>query len=196
MPQSTSNGMLDILQKLNDAYTRPAVKSTDGTKSYSVSKDASEMLNILQKLETATAKATTEKYHEAKVNIKLSTATMTNNTVSVGKYNVILEKKSVIPGVKKTFYKITDSAGETLYSDIALFESAMGVVKGLLFNISKVKKILDLDAKYAGYLAETALYQYKAKTLNESYKKDVAVAKQGNAATKMMAIKNQIKTLL
>lgn len=191
-----SKGMLDILHKLNQAHTSPVSKSTGAAKTYSVSKDATEMLNILQKLETATAKATTEKYQEAKVNINLSTATMTKDTVSVGKYNVVLEKKTVIPGVKKTFYKITDSNGDALYSDIALFESAMGVVKGLLFNISKVKKILDLDAKYAGYLAETALYQYKAKTLNESYKKDVAVAKQGNAATKMMAIKNQIKTLL
>jgi hypothetical protein len=191
-----SKGKLDILHKLNQAHTTPVSKSTSAAKTYSVSKDATEMLNILQKLETATVKATTEKYQEAKVDIKLSTATMANNTVSVGKYNVVMEKKTVIPGVKKTFYKITDNNGDALYSDIALFESAMGVVKGLLFNNNKVKKILDLDAKYAGYLAETAVYQYKAKTLNESYKKDVAVAKQGNAATKMMAIKNQIKTLL
>ena len=198
MSESDSRGMLDILQKLNDAHTKPGVPSSDGKKSYSVSRDATEMLAILQKLDEATTKATTEKYQESKSNIKLTTATMQNDTVTVGKYHVVLEKKNVIPGVKKTFYTITDMAGAALHSDIALFESAMGVVKGLLFNnTTNVSRILDLDAKYSSYLAETAMHKHKANnTIKESYKQDVALAKQGNAANKMMAIKKQIKTLL
>lgn len=193
-------GMQAILDKLNQASATPASPSVAGSTSVpptaNVSANAAEMFNILYKLEEATANATKQKFQESKSDITLSTATMQDNTVSVGKYNVVLEKKTVVPGVKKTFYKITDSKGAAIYSDIALFESAMGIIKGLLFENSKIDKILDLDAKYSNYLSEAAIYKYKAKTLTEGHRQDVALAKQGNAATKMATIKKQIKAII
>lgn len=204
MSTPENKAMMDILQKLQDAQnnTQSSSNAHDSAQksahhSSSVSKDAQEMFNILSKLDQATNKVATEKFQEAKTNVSLSTATMVDDTVTVGKYNVVLEKKNIITGIKKTYYKVTNHSGDTLYEDIALFETAMGIVKGLLFNkTQKVHQLVELDARYGSYVAESAIYKHKAKTLTESHKQDVALAKQTQAVSKMMAIKKQIKTLL
>ena len=74
----------------------------------------------------------------------------------------------------------------------------MGIVKHMMFNKNegKIEKIVKLDDRYNGYLTEAAIYKYKSLTLNEGYKVDVAVAKQGNAMHKLQSIKKQIKSLL
>ena len=193
---SDPNDMLNILQKLEEAKNNKT-PSIDGTKSYSVSKDAAGMLNILEKLEAATTSAAQTIVTESKEDITLSAGAIQNNTVTVGKYNVVMEKKVVVEGIKKTFYSVTDKKGDVIYGDIALFESAMGIVKGLLFNKDHaINKIVTLDSRYGSHLSEAALYQYKAKTLKEEYKKDVAVAKQSHSISKMTQIKKQIKNLL
>ena len=80
---------------------------------------------------------------------------------------------------------------------MALFETAMGIVKGLLFdNNSKVERLLELDNRYASTLQEAATYKMKCKTIVESYKHDIAMAKQGAAVSKMKEIKKQIKSAL
>jgi hypothetical protein len=96
----------------------------------------------------------------------------------------------------KTFYNIKEG-DEIIYNQIALFETAMGIVKGLLFEKdSKVERLLDLDNRYSSALAEAATFKMKAKTLTESSKIDIAMAKQGSALQKMKSIKNQIKSSL
>jgi hypothetical protein len=78
-----------------------------------------------------------------------------------------------------------------------LFETAMGIVKGLLFdNDSKVNRLLELDNRYASSLQEAATYKMKCKTIVESSKHDIAMAKQGAAVYKMKEIKKQIKSAL
>ena len=55
----------------------------------------------------------------------------------------------------------------------------MGIA-GLLFDKShKVEKLLELDNRYASTLQEAATYKLKCKTIVESYKHDIAMAKQG-----------------
>ena len=205
MSTPESKEMLEILKKLQNTQnnaqqvTNAQNNVHESAQHVSVSPDAQEMYNILYKLEKATTTATKKVVNETVKSPELSTATLHENTISInGQYNIEIVEHTVIKGVKKKFYNIKNSAGDMIYNDIALFESAMGIVKGLMFGNDKhrVEKIVDLDERYSSYLTEAAMYKQKAATLKESYKQDVALAKQGSAVTKMNQIKKQIKTLL
>lgn len=205
MPSSDEvKGMQDILDKLNTVseVAEQKAKSSDSKSIIpsNVSSNAKEMYNILHKLEEATKKAADKVILEAEndTSVLAAVATKENNNISInGDYNIELVQKYVIDGVKKKYYNIKDSEGNVLYEDIALFESAMGIVKNLMFEKShKVDEIAKLDERYASYLTEAAIYKQRSQTAKDVYRVDVAVAKQGNAVQKMGSIKKQIKTLL
>lgn len=202
-------GMQDILDKLNSAaenHQNKQVTESDNSDSKpvaNVSKDAKAMYDILAKLETATKTAATEVAKRAETDTSLITAGAVRNreadSIEIdGNYKIQLVERKVITGVKKKFYNIEDSTGDILYEELALFESAMGIVKNLMFEKgdSKIEKIVQLDERYASYLTEAAMYKHKSMALTESYKTDVYVAKQGNAMHKLQSIKKQIKSLL
>ena len=151
------------------------------------------MFNILSKLEQATTEASKTVVAESKKDPVVATGAIQENTVSMCGYNVVMEKQSVVKGISKKFYHI-DHNGERLYSDIALFESAMIVVMKLIED-KDVDKILELDNMYCGALQEAAHYKVKSKKVTESFKFDIAQAKQQSAVTRMTKIKNQIKSL-
>lgn len=205
MPSSDEvKGMQDILDKLNTVseVAEQKAKSSDSKSIIpgNVSSNAKEMYNILHKLEEATKKAADKVISEAEndTSVLAAVATKENNNISInGDYNIELVQKYVIDGVKKKYYNIKDSEGNVIYEDIALFESAMGIVKNLMFEKShKVDEIARLDERYASYLTEAAIYKQRSQTAKDVYRVDVAVAKQGNAVQKMGSIKKQIKTLL
>lgn len=196
-PQETK-AMADILQKLQAASDSEYIEPTPMAESKpvevpsNVSSDAVEMFNILNRLNEAQTKK------EVIVEATSAVAeTYDSDTISLnGKYNIQMEKQNVVPGVAKTFYNITDHTGETIYEDIALFESAMLIVKGLMVGKVQIKTVLDLDERYASHLAEAALYKQKAKRLTESGKKDLALTKQGVAVDKMKMYKRRIKSMI
>lgn len=195
---SESKSMEDILKKLNEAHNNADyVKEERAKGNVIVNENAKEMFNILSKLEEATANASKTVVEESKKDIGVAVGNKIGNTVSMGNYSVILEKKEVIKGVTKTFYHI-ENDGKRVYEDIGLFESAMGIVKGLLFDSksSVINKIVELDERYCISLQEAAMHKVKAKTLTESVKQDIAIAKQGNAVHRMSELKKQIKSLL
>jgi hypothetical protein len=205
MPTPEVQDMMSILSKLNEVEAMevsPATKAQNlknapkPTILASVSKDAVGMLSILEKFEKATTSATKQVITESKHDVSLLSASKVNDTVAVGRYEVVLEKATVVPGIKKTFYNIKEG-NETLYSQVALFETAMGIVKGLLFgNTINIDKLLDLDNRYASNLAEAAMFRVKTKTLKEGYKLDIAITKQQAAVSKMSSLKKQIKSAL
>ena len=194
-PEETK-GMQNILDKLNSAMTK-----TDKVRTYidesgekvtriekaNVSPEAQEMYNILNKLHSATAT-------EAKQLVVEESAPVTS--FGVGGLNVVLNKRSV-NGYKKTYYSITES-GKTTVEDLALFESAMAIVKNKLDveNVAKTDRIVELDLQYASYLEEAAAHKQRARMITESARHDVAMAKHGVAVDKMKVIKAQIKKLL
>jgi hypothetical protein len=204
MPSSDDvRGMQDILKKLANASDR-TTSTVNETETPSVpgnvSTDARAMYEILQKLDEAT-KATTSVITEESTDSSMLTAVALkeNNSISInGDYNVEIVQKYVIDGVKKKYYNVKDADGNVLYEDVALFESAMGIVKHLMFDKAphKVDEIARLDERYAGYLTEAAIYKQKSMGITETYKTDVYVAKQGNAIQKMGNCKKQIKSLL
>jgi hypothetical protein len=194
-PEETK-GMQNILDKLNSAMTK-----TDKVRTYidesgekvtriekaNVSPEAQEMYNILNKLHNATAT-------EAKQLVVEDSAPVTS--FGVGGLNVVLNKRSV-NGYKKTYYSITEN-GKTTVEDLALFESAMAIVKNKLDieNVAKTDRIVELDLQYASYLEEAAAHKQRARMITESARHDVAMAKHGVAVDKMKQIKAQIKKLL
>lgn len=193
-----TKAMQDILDKLSSASNKksPAPVATGATASRStgnVSPDAVEMLNILSKLEAVATTAATNMVTES------TTATPEGSAeqFGVGKYHVVLEKSSVA-GFAKTYYTITES-GVPKYKNLALFESAMAIIKVKLFNkgVDKINQIVDLDSKYASALQEAASHKSRMShtALNEA-KQDVLAAKHSNAIARMQGIKKQIKTLL
>ena len=205
MPTKETQGMMDIINKLNEAANKEPtahqkLKSQRNTPTPNViagvSKDAQGMLKILQKLDEATHKATEEIIEESHNDITLSAVTKKGDSVTINNYEITMEKTTIVPGIKKTFYNIKEG-DEIIHSELALFETAMGIVKGLLFdNYSKVDRLLELDNRYASSLQEAATYKMKCKTIVESSKHDIAMAKQGAAVYKMKEIKKQIKSAL
>lgn len=190
-------GMMDIINKLNESVkptkeeSKPTVNKLAG-----VSKNAQGMLEILQKLDEATTKVTKNIIKETRDDIELAAMNKKGNSVRVEDYEIILEKAQVVPGIKKTFYNIKQG-NKIIHEQLSLFETAMGVVKGLLFeNDSKIERLLDLDNRYISALQEAATYKVKCRTINEQNKIDIAMAKQGAAVSKMKDIKNQIKSAL
>tara|TARA_B100000953_G_scaffold56382_1_gene44228 strand:+ start:414 stop:1028 length:615 start_codon:yes stop_codon:yes gene_type:complete len=204
MPTKEVQGMMDIINKLNEsaskeptaAQTLKNEKNKPTVNRLSVSKNAEGMLKILQKLDEATTKVTKDILQESRDDIELAAMNKKGNSVKIENFEIVLEKAHVVPGIKKTFYNIKEG-NKTLYKQIALFETAMGIVKGLLFdNNSKVDRLLDLDCKYGSALTEAAEHRVRCKSITETNKLDIAMAKQSHAVSKMKDIKNQIKSAL
>jgi hypothetical protein len=205
MPTEEVKGMMDIIAKLNESVAAEptAAQKIKNEKNKpsptilgSVSKDAEGMLSILQKLDEATTQVTKEIVKESEHDIELSAIDKKGDTVTVNNYEITMEKTTIVPGIRKTFYNIKEG-DEIIHKELALFETAMGIVKGLLFdNDSKVNRLLELDNRYASSLQEAATYKMKCKTIVENSKHDIAMAKQGAAVCKMKEIKKQIKSAL
>lgn len=189
---TAANGMEEILRKLNEAESNAQhIREERAKGNVVVKSDAQEMYNILSKLEKATETASKTVVKEAQKNPVVATGAIKENTVTMGNYVVTMEKQSVVKGISKKFYHI-DCNGQRLYSNIALFETAMSVLKFLIEDKSP-DKIIELDNMYGGALQEAAHYKMKAKRVTESFDFDLAQAKQQSAVTKMSTIKQKIK---
>tara|TARA_B100001057_G_scaffold174856_1_gene175486 strand:- start:1181 stop:1642 length:462 start_codon:yes stop_codon:yes gene_type:complete len=127
----------------------------------------------------------------AKSNIDLRVA-MTQqtqeNSVSVQQYKIEVVQQQ-FADKRKNFYNIYEH-NELIHKDIALFESAIGIVKNLLGNTpQKANDIEKADMQYNNALYEVYMFKSKAKVkINE----DVMLAKMSNAKRKMAEAKSKI----
>lgn len=194
MSTPEAKGMEEILRKLQNAQDNAEhIKEERAKGNTVVREDAQEMFNILSKLEKATAQASKTVVAEAKTDPVVATGAIQQNTVSMGNYTVTMEKQTVVKGISKKFYHI-DCNGERIHENVALFESAMLIMKGLLEG-EDVSKIVELDDMYCGALQEAAHYKAKSKRVTESFDFDLAQAKQQSAVQRMSKLKRQIKSL-
>jgi hypothetical protein len=192
MTNPDTNAMADILGKLNQVESgsyRKTGASASGD-------EVGAMHDVLAKLQEATNGAAYSVVDEGKNNPELAAAVNTSRTetgVSISRYDIRSDKKTVQEGLVKTFYSIVDNrSGKVIYSDLGLFESAMGVVKHKLYtkDDNKVQRVLDLDQEYVGAMMETYGYKRRLKQLNESsVQHDVTSAKYSNSRTKLSAAK-------
>ena len=113
---------------------------------------------------------------------------ITENSVSVQNYriDIVLQK---FGGKQKRFYNICEGK-QILHKDIALFETAMGIVKNLMLNKdSKVNDLVKADLEYNNALYEVYMYKMKArKSINE----DVMLAKMNAAQNRLHTAKQNI----
>jgi|TARA_R110002124_G_C8791453_1_gene501644 hypothetical protein len=195
-----SQDMLKILQNLENASnnkTAPVVDATGNSVPTNISQDATEMYNILAKLhkvQDATDSAATNIVTESERLIE--SVNKATESVGIDKFNIVLEQHN-ISGYVKTYYTVAEN-GVRIYENLALFESAMAIIKNELFknDVNKSKAILEYDSRYASALEEAAKQKRRQKTLTESIESDIAAAKHSVATEKMHKMKIAIKKLL
>ena len=127
----------------------------------------------------------------AKTNVDLRVAmteTTKENSVSVQQYEIEVVQQQ-FAGKRKNFYNIYEH-NKLIYQDIALFETAMGVVKNLMQGKSnKVENLLKYDLDYNNALYEVYMYKTKVKrAVNE----DVMIAKLSSAKQRLQEVKLKI----
>ncbi len=149
-----------------------------------------EMHNILSKLK-GVDKTTKIIAERAEQDIDLNVAInqkVTETSVSVQNYkiDIVLQK---FGNKQKRFYNICEG-NKILHRDIALFETAMGVVKNLMLSKhNKVEALLKSDLDYNNALYEVYMYKTKAK---KSINEDVMLAKMSAAQNRLHNAKQQI----
>jgi hypothetical protein len=189
-----TNSMADIMGKLNNiSEGKPMPKTNTNTD------DINAMAEVMRKLQEATGVAAQAVVTESKANPELDAAFNTQRTatgVTVSRYDIRTEKKTVQEGLQKTFYYIIDNTtGAVAYSDLGLFESAMGIVKHKLYtqDDNKLQRIIDLDQEYVGAMMETYGYKRRLKRIDESSVQfDVTTAKYSNSKTKLSLTKAKL----
>ena len=149
-----------------------------------------EMHNILSKLK-GVDKTTKIVAERAETDIDLNVAInqkVNENSVSVQNYriDIVLQK---FGGKQKRFYNICED-NKIIHRDVALFETAMGIVKNLMLNKhNKVEDLLKADLDYNNALYEVYMYKTKAK---RSINEDVMLAKMSQAQNRLHNAKQQI----
>ena len=126
---------------------------------------------------------------ESNVDLRVAMTQQTQeNSVSVQQYKIEVVQQQ-FADKRKNFYNIYEH-NELIHKDIALFESAMGIVKNLLGNTpQKANDIEKADMQYNNALYEVYMFKSKAKVkINE----DVMLAKMSNAKRKMAEAKSKI----
>ena len=114
---------------------------------------------------------------------------VTENSVSVQNYRIDIVLQE-FAGKQKKFYNIVEG-NKIIHQELALFETAMGVVKNLMGNkSSKVTELVRYDYDYANSLYE--VYTHNSRIKSGKINEDIAVAKLSNAKEKMQYAKNKI----
>ena len=125
--------------------------------------------------------------HDIDLNLAINQK-VTENSVSVQNYriDIVLQK---FANKQKRFYNICED-DKILHKDIALFETAMGIVKNLMLNKNKkVDDLLKEDLNYNNALYEVYMYKTKAK---KSINEDVMLAKMSAAQNRLHSAKSKI----
>ena len=149
------------------------------------------MYDILNKLGSVddTSRMVAERA-EKDIDLKVAiNSKVTENSVSVQNYRIDIVLQE-FAGKQKKFYNVVDG-NKIIHQELALFETAMGVVKNLMSNkSSKVNELVRHDHDYANSLYE--VYAHNSRIKSGKINEDIAVAKLSNAKEKMQHAKNKI----
>lgn len=200
--QQQTDAMAKILGRLNNVGNRNSNDHKEKKVHLDPTSRAAQtdaMAAVLEKLNAATRGAAETIVVESQNNTELDIAWKTMKTsdgVSVAQYTIQTEKRSIGQGLTKTFYHVYDNdIKDRIYQDISLFETAMGVVKHILYTQkeNRIQRLLDLDQEYMRTVVEMHTHKQRLKTLNESSTKyDVTKAKYSNARGRMTTVKMKI----
>lgn len=152
--------------------------------------DTKAMFDILSKLENVD-KTTRIIAERAEKDVELNMAInqqFNESSVSVQNYRIDIVLQS-FAGRQKKFYNVVEG-NQILYKELALFETAMGVVKKLMTGKSGSDDLVRYDTDYCNNLYE--VYMHNSRIKKGSINEDVALAKLDRAKQKMLEAKNKI----
>ena len=156
------------------------------------------MHDILSKLQNANPQMMNEKvetvYHQLNeaadqdVDLKVAmTSRVNESSVTVQNYRIDIVLQE-FAGREKRFYNIVEG-DQIVHRELALFETAMGIVKKYMTGKSGIAQLERFDADYANALYEMWTHNTRAKRgINEA----VALAKASDAKRKVAEAKRKI----
>jgi hypothetical protein len=158
------------------------------------------MHDILSKLQSANPRMMNEKVEiaatdlleaaEQDVDLKVAMASkIEESSVTVQNYRIDIVLNE-FAGREKRFYNIVEtSTNRIIHQELALFETAMGIVKKYMTGRSGVDELERYDTEYANHLHEVWTHNARAKRgVNE----DIAIAKADAAKAKVSEAKRKI----
>lgn len=163
-------------------------------------RETQEMHNILSKLQKANPRMMNEKVEVAAtdlleaadkdVDLKVAmTSKIDESSVTVQNYRIDIVLNE-FAGREKRFYNIVETAtNKIIHQELALFETAMGIVKKYMTNKSGVEELENYDTQYANALHEVWTHNARARRgINE----DIAIAKADAAKIRVAEAKRKI----
>jgi len=166
--------------------------------------ESKAMFDILNKLQNANPKLMEAKVEEATVDLveksKRDTELQFAMTQKVDESSVTVQNYRIdivlneFAGREKRFYNIVEtSTNRIIHQELALFETAMGIVKRHMMGKSGVAELESFDTQYSNALYEVWTQKDRVKRgINE----DVALAKVDAAKTRVAEAKRKILNLI
>jgi hypothetical protein len=155
-PEDTK-AMKDLMSKLSGKGLKAA--KTSG----SSNPDVKAMSTILSRLNESTKKVAKQARKDKTPSDIIAMTNKTESGVGILDYEIIIEKST-------KSYKVQNRHKETLYDNISLFESAVGIVNALLKNKDiEANDIYKLDGTYGSKLNEAKHYKTLLKRDNDSF---------------------------
>lgn len=158
------------------------------------------MHDILSKLKSANPKLVEAKFNatadelveSSKTDVDLRVAMtqeVTESSVTVQNYRIDIVLNE-FAGREKKFYNIVEThTNRIIHQELALFETAMGIVKKYMTGKSGVQELERFDTQYANALHEVWTHNARAKRgVNE----DIAIAKADAAKQRVQEAKQKI----
>lgn len=162
--------------------------------------DSKAMFDILSKLQKANPKLMNEKVEiassdlleaaERDVDLQVAiTSKIEESSVTVQNYRIDIVLNE-FAGREKKFYNIVEThTNRIIHQELALFETAMGIVKKYITNKSGAEELENYDMQYATALHEVWTQNERAKRgINE----DIAIAKADAAKVRVAEAKRKI----
>lgn len=162
--------------------------------------EAKAMYDILSKLNKANPKMMSEKvetvYHqlneaaERDVDLQVAmTSKIEESSVTVQNYRIDIVLNE-FAGREKRFYNIVETGtNRIVHQELALFETAMGIVKKYMTGKSGIEDLVRFDTDYANSLYEVWSHTARAKRgINE----DISIAKADAAKRRVSEAKSKI----
>lgn len=158
------------------------------------------MYDILNKLKQANPKLVEAKFNatadelvetsKKDVDLRVAmTQQVSESNVTVQNYKIDIVVNE-FAGRKKRFYNIIETrSNKIIHKELALFETAMGIVKKYITNSSGIEELEQYDTDYANALYEVWTHNYRVKRgVNE----DIAIAKSDAAKQRVQEAKRKI----
>lgn len=149
--------------------------------------DVDAMLKILENFHSATDSTTNKILSED--NIKDTIHKKQDSVIVKGLYEIKIEKEFWNKKKNKNYYSIFNHTGDCVFENVALFESAMFIIKNLIKEqYTEAKRIYKLDQDYIKHLRDMRFAKKGDSHIME--------AKYSDAKYKMLEVKEQLKNCL